>query len=79
MKKVVPWIVVVLALILSVDYFVKKNIISGVFMLVAAFMWTPLASTILEKNLHVEGKQLLMVQVIVLLIAVVVSSVRISF
>lgn len=79
MKRVISWIVTVLALVLSFDYFMDKNIISGVAMLVAAIIWTPYVSGVMEKLFHTKEKSLASIRIIVLLVALIISSVRISF
>lgn len=79
MKKVISWCITAIFLYFMVTYIIQKNILSGVLMLIAVFLWLPLMDFLFEKILHKNGKRMIQIKIIISLVLLVGASIRIIF
>lgn len=79
MKKIVSWIIVLFALYAMITYFVQKNILSGILMLIAVLLWLPPLDFLDEKLFHKNGTGMLVVKLIISVIILVGASIRVTF
>ena len=77
MKKVISWCITAIFLYFMVTYIIQKNILSGVLMLIAVFLWLTLMDFLFEKILHKNGKRMIQIKIIISLVLLVGASIRI--